>query len=682
MPWQVQGPACSTRVPKKGGGWSEGYLSIVSTTTIDTDIGGVQTWRMFGDFEKLVNPILTSVGLIAANEVQELVLGKGYGEGAFAFIAYLDTPAGGTGTGSTPFDLDASTSPPAPLQATEVPSKKLVEDWTVQYIDSYSAFDPLTGGGTNQGRGIDLEVVYAAPHVVQTPDGRWLMILNRLRSLWSTGRVFGPGLEYEPWVTEGPPIGVWEQWGYDPTRDWQARTWRYLEGEPVVDQWLRTSRQAAPAQRHERQVGRNAEPGLGAERSEWWGDRLAAGTGQLPFAAGHGGTELWCLPMGLGADCSPGAVANSLGDIVAWCCDDPTFTGETLVGPILLVDGLAALPEAKFRPWVGVAGGAFVDAGGSDWSMYLYYAAEFPSPYVEHERAGYDAAFTDYVDGHLRRWTYAMFSRDEIDAQYGGRPCAIVADTGGIAVKRIAWSDLRHALHAAAGGSSTPEESWTLSDAVDGELLGMVWTWVAEGSGLIVPRQARGFVRRFTHAEVAKTTDPCPVAMDEGSVLSLVFSALPSPAQIGDPNASHVDGKNGHGIWRAAAIPSGRYLRYDHDTTSGFRKTVFGVDMVVADMDSAANSADLVARAVSSQELKAQSTDMLTAWPDLDAVGIVDCSAYADPDAFVRSDGRSCVLTVGASFSLDPDNNPTPAVLVWSDGEGADLSRSWTDAGT
>lgn len=369
---------------------------------------------------------------------------------------------------------------------------------------------------------------------------------------------------------------------------------------------------------------------------------------------------------------------NSVGDVVGWVCDDPSFSGNSLKGPFLfvssigqladleVVDGRASGPRfAPFRIWAGVPSATFLDD-----SLYLYCsghpngrkgsdAAGELSPYIDVE-AGLKAAVEGFAGG--AGFDQAILTRHITPEQFQ-----------------------KYVVEA----TPTPEADWTWRDVVGGAP-GTLVTRSPRGSGFghlstvrgesivgaMVPvRVWQGWpgssrrcvalldaVQAATDAAALEDgrvlgqnppllTDPAPTAC--GGSLQLYFSAVPGNGD-GDLSAR---ADTLHGLWRGAAVPASATIAVA-DGGGGWsdRTARFGVDFVVA---SANNSRRR------SEDQVAQS------WAAEDPGGRRQYRLYLDPDPRLLDPWSESVrvysgdLTSLTSFEGTTDRACAEADAAW-----------------
>lgn len=250
---------------------------------------------------------------------------------------------------------------------------------------------------------------------------------------------------------------------------------------------------------------------------------------------------------------------NSLGDIVAWWSPDPTFASDQVVGPLLVVDSLCALPLTAYvggtpvsdpygvipgsavRLWLGVPGGV-VDPQQEE--LLVYYVAEKNA----------EPASRPKMDAYAPGATYEVALAD--------------ADfTQGIYLKRIQLADLQERIAAELGNpfTYTAESSATgfgRLAVIPGTLEGRVaiWSSAFEAEFGLATHFDAIFKSRAGGRAVLKLADPQPTWTNtEG--LALVFAAVYN--EEGGAKESDVHAASGHGIWRAAAVDGSNGAEFD-----------------------------------------------------------------------------------------------------------------------
>lgn len=286
-----------------------------------------------------------------------------------------------------------------------------------------------------------------------------------------------------------------------------------------------------------------------------------------------------------------GAV-ESISDIVAFYDPGvrPTFDHSGVVGPILLVDSLEALPFAaskRFRCWLSVPSAAFAEDPNDPGKLklFVYYVVE--DAWKSLARATPDPPLYDDVDVVYRRRAH--------QAYFGGS----FEDNGrGIAVKRLDAQNLARVFTPSPGSWPTSELSWTANDAWHGDLLGHVRWWLpGASSGMYVVPWESEYASSYEDPDSGAVFDSTPIAVDPAATSCdgelFLYCARILKNQPGDNTASSpVDDiaagiwqdtdrgtvSSGHGIWRAAAIPGG--LSFVNVDDSSIVPTIFGVDFV------------------------------------------------------------------------------------------------------
>lgn len=388
---------------------------------------------------------------------------------------------------------------------------------------------------------------------------------------------------------------------------------------------------------------------------------------------------------------------ETLSDVIAYYCESSSFTGD-VHGPILLVDSLDALPDQKVRLWLGFASATFAvdpsDTENIDPDLFVYFAAEFTDHgYLRAEDnlvKSYDDALFDWVNGStsLSEWMrltcpserpYNGKEMDEYD-----RVNTFMMSVGGIGCKRISWAVLKNWLGAAQAGVYPDQSTWTLSTArgIDTKNLGLVRLWIADhswetplGTFYAVDSFRRVFPAGPDGSDIGiqKTTDPAPITASDSGQMTLYFTALKGqaaatydPTTYPWPDASEDLGQ-GHGIWRAAAIPSGKYL-YLEDLGEVLT-SVFGVDFVSATWDW---DATLPSPAGDSDDLVAPS--------DARTTGIYGAEGtFGDPDPVELPDGSWAVFTIGVAYDAADTGDRAFEFLARFDGLSTDGDREWSD---
>lgn len=387
----------------------------------------------------------------------------------------------------------------------------------------------------------------------------------------------------------------------------------------------------------------------------------------------------------LAADPPRAAVpGGSLGDVVAWRAQDPAFT-RGLTGPHWLVDGRAALPDEARPAWLGVPA-ALVTGEGADLALDVYYV-------VEPDNAGgrsYLDAMRDSATAGVPAGASAQPGPSAQREGRGPRPPGVQGPTpppkphdgqgptpppkphdgqgpkpppappdgrgppdparpdpnrlaSGVAVKRFAWADLLARLEAPA----PPEASWEAVGALPGELLGRVRVWAAVGA----EGEARPFEAAYDGATV-RLADPAPFSCADRPALFVAAINGFGPFAKGGA-------WGGHGVWRAAGLPTGTTICAVADGLGACTPTptVQGRDFVVA------------AGATSSPDRIVGS----------DAAGL-----YLDPDPVRLPYGRVRVAigNLGAPEGpgTSPSNDANDAELTWFTGAPVDACRPWTEA--
>lgn len=405
---------------------------------------------------------------------------------------------------------------------------------------------------------------------------------------------------------------------------------------------------------------------------------------------------------------SAGATIAELGisDIIAYWSDNLEFNDpdtsdsvRAVKGPVLLVDSLDALPGANFRVFAGVPTAAFHhDPETGEVHLYVYYTVDFPeTAYLNIEDSAYQAAIvaSDYSD-----W---------FPPASGAQP------KGFTACKRFDWDTLVSAFT-----DAEPEPDWV--SAVNGDLLGRVHIWVARPSTRLLRRATELLVhfdpavQRCTDPEVERirdrskdpdridtrrsdltqsqqamtltskglrrrskgTQEPGPGPQDETPspdyerTLSLYFRAVPSQDK---PNPVGT-WRDGHGFWRATAIPDGTLLQvtdYGSGTAVPLRTTVYGVDFVVAPPAESG---------VRHEPYPGKSRDMVAPADYRHRVGTDHNTDPTDPDVVqVTSGSQPGWWVYGGQFGF-PDGSAYTQALGRVIGDEADGEHAWQDAWT
>ncbi|MDP2307818.1 MAG: hypothetical protein Q8P18_17465 [Pseudomonadota bacterium] len=302
----------------------------------------------------------------------------------------------------------------------------------------------------------------------------------------------------------------------------------------------------------------------------------------------------------------PAFPGGSIGDVIAWRALDPAFT-QGLTGPHWLVDGRDALPDEARPAWLGVPA-AIVTGEGEGLRVDVYYVVE----------------------------------PDEPAPRQGPDPARLAS---GVAVKRFAWDTLLGHLVAPA----PPEVQ--APGALPGELLGRLRVWAASGG----EGEARPLETAYDGADV-RLVDPAPFACADRP--SLFLAAINATGPFAEGGAW-----GGHGVWRAAGLPTGASICSVPDVPGACTPTptVEGRDFVVSagGAGSPGGSPDRLVVSGGS--------------------GI-----YVDPDP-VRLPGGGVRVAVGSLGAArrpraPDDGNPGPEGLTWVAGAPKDACRPWTDA--
>ena len=444
------------------------------------------------------------------------------------------------------------------------------------------------------------DVIYKDPHVVELPDnGGYLMLLGRMYGFEGVEPAVHPGEGKK----DGPEGG---QGGREVTPP------RPGGGAGAPDPAAGVRGQARPPTPGGK-AGKGGKGGKGGStppRGDGAGPtpptpggdgeqgrrpprgEQTGGPGQPTAAGGEG------EPMRQGADAW--THYSSLSDIVAWWAPDPDFA-EGLKGPFLLVHTLDWDPDLDYRGSIGVPGAAVVGEG-ADAAMYLYYAAE------------------------------ATRSTPYVDAVEGYEGASYEARTG---VKRIRLSDLRQAIRKGGGD----ELSWTIADAVPGELLGGVRIWTPEAGSSPTDDPLRLQPLDDIYEVAGRPVDPCPFTCAKG--LQLFSTRMPEGGNF-DAIAQ------GQGIWHATTLPEGRRIRTDDGEEHTAR---YGVDFIVRAPNSEGETPDLIQ---SDADLPASTRERV----------------LIDADVIELSPGRITVFTGSMDHSA----------LYRTDGKLEEACTVWTEA--
>lgn len=356
---------------------------------------------------------------------------------------------------------------------------------------------------------------------------------------------------------------------------------------------------------------------------------------------------------------SSGSRSEALSDIVVFVSnnigfvhDPTTTTADQVLGPYLVVDSLSSVAAVQaFRTSSQVPCAVF-DGNKADPALYVYYVSEAPIRTSDDTNL-FDSAVAnaDLID-RLNTWAGGDYLRD-------GR---------GFCVKKIAFSDLEREVLLSA---PTPQEGWTRESAVTGELLGLARIWIAVedgyamGSGLSVGTRVELWDHHF-YAEDLGTNhtpvkvDPFAVYNHEGGGIRIFFACFERNAI--DIDSTYVTPANGWGIWQAAPIEDGVFLKQLGRPLAGaFAEMRYGRDFIVRKQRPTGEWPDMLAPSDSSA---------------------ADRKKYMDPDVFVLPGSQWVMLAGCVRYYLDGTRfkdyvgNP----LARFEGDEADLTWGWADA--
>ena len=328
--------------------------------------------------------------------------------------------------------------------------------------------------------------------------------------------------------------------------------------------------------------------------------------------------------------CAGGREADeAVSDIVAYWSPDADFASTDLRGPFLLVRSTGALPDTDLRMWMGVPGGVFAEDDG-EWPLFLYYICVQSRTETETSLSTGETGWCVLMDD--AEWYNAAIEAYDATTAAGSPPYPLANDFDHIAARRISLDALDAAISEARETPTTAlidESRWDDEDAVEvaGERLGHVRVWVPDDleTASSKPLRVVDFLRYWAEDNAGeslndsavldlltprsnepdavfhkypKLVDPGPTWCDDVGRLNLYFCCRKGPNQ----EDTDYNEDNGHGIWRAAALPGGKRLRWAHAIDDGASGTaavswtaVFGRDFIVARPSGDEPSRDMVA---------------------------------------------------------------------------------------